>query len=401
MLKNPAEGFAFETSDWIGPYALRAAFDRGFHAHKSDGWRSRADSLAALSPTLYHINDFWHQAVYETEDAICSISLNERARRVGIEVFADDFEVVKKVIAALKELLPESEEVQNRNIIPISFWTQAPTGPKSITRDIDVPSWSDIEINYNAVARSELDHLHNSFTPSKGGQLLLWHGAPGTGKTYAIRSIGQAWQDWCEFEYIVDPDHFFGDSAYMMSVLLDRQSSHINFDRIPTSVKEMLGITEEDVDDWDEDQEERQRKWRLFILEDCGELLMQDAKDRVGQGLSRLLNLVDGLIGQGLRILLLITTNEELGRMHPAVTRPGRAAENIPFGLLDADEAAAWAQAHDIPAPGGATTLAQLFSTSGGFHKPLKASSKGVGFRTNGAGHTPFAQIRRGEGRPL
>ena len=36
------------------------------------------------------------------------------------------------------------------------------------------------------------------------------------------------------------------------------------------------------------------------MLEDTGELLDPDAKTVIGQGLSRFLNVVDGLIGQGL-----------------------------------------------------------------------------------------------------
>ena len=41
--------------------------------------------------------------------------------------------------------------------------------------------------------------------------------------------------------------------------------------------------------------------------EDTGELLSADARERSGQGLSRFLNVVDGLIGQGLRVLVLVT----------------------------------------------------------------------------------------------
>ena len=40
----------------------------------------------------------------------------------------------------------------------------------------------------------------------------------------------------------------------------------------------------------------------------------------VGQGLARLLNVCDGMVGQGLRILILLTTNEDLGTMHPATS---------------------------------------------------------------------------------
>jgi hypothetical protein len=83
---------------------------------------------------------------------------------------------------------------------------------------------------------------------------------------------------------------------------------------------------------FDEDQEED--KTRLLVLEDCDELLSADAKERAGQGLARLLDLVDGLIGQGLRIDVLITTNEPLSAFHPAVSRPGRCGAAVSFDLF-------------------------------------------------------------------
>ena len=80
---------------------------------------------------------------------------------------------------------------------------------------------------------------------------------------------------------------------------------------------------------------ERERpSWRLLVLEDTGELLSADVRAAAGPGLSRFLNVVDGLIGHGLRVLVLVTTNEEIGRLHPAVARPGRSAANVVFGRL-------------------------------------------------------------------
>ncbi len=103
-------------------------------------------------------------------------------------------------------------------------------------------------------------------------------------------------------------------------------------------------------------------RWRVLILEDTGEILRIDAKSEVGQGLSRLLNVVDGLLGQGLRILLLVTSNEELGRLHPAVVRPGRCAAEIEFRAFAADEAKEWMRrrGHDGLAP--PTRLAEMFA---------------------------------------
>ena len=99
----------------------------------------------------------------------------------------------------------------------------------------------------------------------------------------------------------------------------------------------------------------------------------------MGQGLSRFLNVVDGLIGQGLRVLVLVTTNEEIRKLHPAVARPGRAAANVEFLPLDPAEANAWLGAHESEATvGSATTLASLFSTLDGV-PPAERTPAGFG----------------------
>jgi hypothetical protein len=123
----------------------------------------------------------------------------------------------------------------------------------------------------------------------------------------------------------------------------------------------------------------RAPQWRLLVLEDTGELLRPDAKAIIGQGLSRFLNVVDGLIGQGLRVLVLVTTNEEVGALHPAVARPGRAAANIEFRPLSREEAAAWLERHGIDAPPPSTrSLASLYAVLEG-RDPADARVVGFG----------------------
>ena len=105
-------------------------------------------------------------------------------------------------------------------------------------------------------------------------------------------------------------------------------------------------------------------RWKLLVLEDCDELIRAEAKQGAGQNLARLLNLTDGLVGQGLDVLVCITTNEELSQLHPAVTRPGRCLAQIHVGRLPRAEAAAWLGTSDGIGPEGAT-LAELFARRG------------------------------------
>jgi SpoVK/Ycf46/Vps4 family AAA+-type ATPase len=170
------------------------------------------------------------------------------------------------------------------------------------------------------------------------GRLLLWRGAPGTGKSHALRALVRAWEPWCSAHFIIDPEQLFGSAgAYLLDLLT-----------------------------WDGDHRSR---WRLVILEDAGELIASDARSVTGQALSRLLNVADGLLGQGTRTLVLITTNEPVKRLHPATRRPGRCLAEIEFTPLSVEEANAWLAARNDPRRvENPTTLAELFA--GAEHAP-------------------------------
>jgi hypothetical protein len=131
-----------------------------------------------------------------------------------------------------------------------------------------------------------------------------------------------------------------------------------------------------DVLTWGGRQDDR---WRLLILEDAGELITADARAVAEQALSRLLNVADGLIGQGTRTLLLITTNEPVRRLHPATRRAGRCLADIEFTPLSVAEANAWLAARGLPRRvDHPTPLAELFGRAD--EGPLAADPGAVAF---------------------
>ncbi|HJS83735.1 MAG TPA: AAA family ATPase [Nitrososphaera sp.] len=267
-----------------------------------------------------------------------------------ISLAGHDFEQLKKLGIRIKEFFPPLEE-PDESILPLSFWADSAHGPTRRTRKIIVPSWSDISVNYCGEARDRLDEVMTLAPPIFGGRLILWHGPPGTGKTHAIRALCRSWRKWCRASYIVDPEKFFGVAAYMLQVILD-----------------------EGDDDWtannhvaEADEKRLLENYRLLIIEDADELIQKDAKNRTGQSLSRLLNLADGLIGQGLNLLILITTNEPIHQLHPAIRRPGRCLANVQINAFSPYEARLWLARNkaDDTQIGEGVTLAELYERLG------------------------------------
>jgi hypothetical protein len=258
-----------------------------------------------------------------------------RGRGAEVTVTAISGEVGQPV---LDGIVTGAADPAGEGTASIGFWHSNPRrGAQRDTRGISAPGWADIRSNYATAAARALDGLMAVTAQTVVGRLVLLHGPPGTGKTTALRALAQEWRTWCQVDCVLDPDQLFADSAYLSEVAVGE----------------------------DDDDEPGGRRWRLLILEDCDELIRGDAKQSSGQALSRLLNLTDGLLGQGRDVLVAITTNEDVSRLHPAVVRPGRCLAQIEVGRMSYPEATAWLGASAGIGPAGAT-LAELYGLRDG-----------------------------------
>jgi hypothetical protein len=344
---------------------LARAVERGLAAARTEGWATSVRTLPDLGPVERRVTGEGREIVLlDLEGALVQLGLYTGS--VYVQVAAEAQEHVDAALARLHDVLPRPDP-SSAHEVTVTFWTYGPHGPMPSWRSIAVPAWEEIAPNYTAATRSQLELLMHDFQPAHGGQLVLWHGNAGTGKTFALRALAWQWRDWCDFHYIVDPDSFFGQHAdYLMSVLLQPgYIAHTVASPHGFIAYGAMGVAEAEVATADDEGEDgrTEKAWRVLILEDTGELLSADARVSMGQGLSRFLNVVDGLIGQGLRVLVLVTTNEPIRRLHPAVARPGRSAANIEFLPLNAGEANGWLEEHGASATvAGATTLAELYA---------------------------------------
>jgi hypothetical protein len=221
--------------------------------------------------------------------------------------------------------------------VPVSIWRKAHV-PHAKDRPLLTSRWEAIRENYSASVQPALDALmRRRALDEDEGRLILFTGEPGTGKTHAIRALMNEWQEWCDVQLISDPDRMFLESGYLLEVLESGSGT------TAPSVRRSAGEV----------------RWKLIIAEDADEYLRSSARHDAGAALGRLLNTTDGLLGQGTRAIVLLTTNEELHRLHPAITRPGRCLSRIEIPRMTNREAQEW-MGVDSSFPEGAT-LAELF----------------------------------------
>ena len=218
----------------------------------------------------------------------------------------------------------------------MGFWSYGDGFGQMSTRRVSAPTLADASGNYaRQTAEGLAGLMPMTGVDGRAGRLLLWHGAPGTGKTTAVRALSLEWTEWCRPHYVMDPEKLFAEPNYLLEVA----GAHGD----------------------DGDGEADDGRWRLVVAEDCDEYLRADAKLRAGASLGRLLNLCDGILGHGLKVLVLLTTNEDIGRLHPAITRPGRCLSQVEFEPLSPAEARTWLGG-GLAAPEGPATLAELFA---------------------------------------
>lgn len=258
------------------------------------------------------------ESLYEASDYFVAVHGSTKGTIDSFQVFCAGVEYVDQLTEQFSSQLAPNTPKDN-DTTGYSFWYATREGPKHKDKMINTQRWESVTRNYSGGLQDDISKLVELQPKMDKGRLILWHGPPGTGKTSAIRALSREWRSWCDFLYITDPEQFFNDPQYFFHCVLS-----------------------DNVTSWRYTNSRENNRWRIIIAEDSGEFLRRGAGQRERQAASRLLNASDGLLGQGLRFLIIITTNEPIGELDEAVCRPGRCLTNLNFGKFSPTAASKW-----------------------------------------------------------
>ncbi|MCF8461024.1 MAG: ATP-binding protein [Flavobacteriales bacterium] len=169
----------------------------------------------------------------------------------------------------------------------------------------------DLDINYGHGFEQFHNDLMSRFNTSSKG-LVLFHGLPGTGKTYYIRHLLR--QIAVARKSVI----------YMPPNMVDHLTDPAFMTFLTNSVQNLS----------------RDGQFCVLLIEDAEPLLAKRQEGVRIQGVTNLLNMTDGLLNDMLNLQIICTFNVDLRRLDSALLRPGRLLarkEFKPLSELDAN----------------------------------------------------------------
>jgi hypothetical protein len=158
-----------------------------------------------------------------------------------------------------------------------------------------------IEDNYNDDFVKENEYIVESLKEG-GTSLCLFHGDPGCGKTHYIRFL-------------------IAELCKKKKKVIYFPNEHIHFLSDPSFLHFF-----------------KDHKKSIIIIEDAEEILTSRELSLSNRGISNLLNLTDGLMGDFLELKFVCTFNTTIDKIDKALLRKGRITTNYKFEKLNAEK---------------------------------------------------------------
>lgn len=263
--------------------------------------------------------------LFSSEETMLSLNLSEQGGYARAVLVTNSVEIVRK-----------SEQIFTKALVPDNpeaglIFSLAKTLHGFSIRRVGAAGAPLERGNYNDAVLKGYDHVvADLVSPSPCGRLTILSGAPGTGKTWLVRSMLAAAP---KVAFVVVPPQLVAElgSPEILPALTDAKS-------------EFGGPI-------------------CLILEDADKVLV-NRKDGDMSAISAMLNLGDGLLGAVLDVRILATTNAERLEMDPATRRVGRLCRYMQVDpLLPPTAAAVYQRLTQKPrAYQGPTSLAEVYS---------------------------------------
>jgi len=193
---------------------------------------------------------------------------------------------------------------------------------------------NDLDVHYGYGFEKFHNDLMNRFKNENKG-LVLFHGVPGTGKTYYIR-------------------HLLRQMATSNKVVIYMPPNMVDY-LVEPGFMTFLAKT---VSDYSADG-----YFCVLLIEDAEPLLAARHTETRIQGVTNLLNMTDGLLNDMLKLQIICTFNVELKQLDEALLRPGRLIARKEFKPLQELDANLLAQRlgikHHFTAP---ATLSEIYA---------------------------------------
>lgn len=228
----------------------------------------------------------------------------------------------KELIERLKDrfnLIRQEEESSDR--VPIEYAFNLGNGNRYRTHYLDPILFNTVKQNYSIEVTESVYKLFNILKESAHGLIIL-HGAVGTGKTYLVKSILSEIQTDRSSIVCVPPLPFLNNLHDLMDVCL-------KYDR------------------------------SLIVMEDVGDIFTTEGKTTHIDASSNLFNITDGLLSLLGNIIILLTFNYNVGKIDPALLRPGRCLIKIETKRLLKEHAQ---KLVDVPLKHSDYSLAEVYS---------------------------------------
>lgn len=255
-----------------------------------DSGKQEVDDASLMwGPDEHASHLYWYKgnlvAVHSmSESGECEVSI-DITHPLGVSSVLDEFKsfIVPRKAAAVGVLMS----------------TQFGLKVKSV--DFAPPTISDLDLNYGSGFKTKAhDPIIRKLNERKAG-LMLFHGAPGTGKSTYIKLLTSL----VKREFIFIPVGMANELG------------------APSFVK--LLMSHQDA---------------VLVLEDAEQALQSREKDFWNSStVSTLLNLTDGILGTLLNISIIATYNADKQSIDSALLRKGRLMFDYSFGKLNADDA--------------------------------------------------------------